>query len=104
MLYRKPKTTRSGFWDALQFVTGAGSRTSAAIGQLFYGDTSGDFYRIGNLATGTQIDLTYTNTENSSVSPKLWLYESSGNTIIAEGAEGVPTLSHQVLADGDYAA
>ncbi len=89
--------------DSIVFEAVGGTRSAKVIGQFFYGDTSGDFHSIGNLAAGTQIQLNYTDTEDSSTTPKLWIYEeTAGGTIIAEGAEGVSSLNHTLLADGNY--
>ena len=88
------------------FGTSGGVRSAGVYAQFMPGDDSGDFFSLGNLAAGTEVDLAYSNTEDSSASPKLWLYEYDGSsdTIIAETAQGTASLSHTVAADGTYYA
>ncbi|HKJ90958.1 MAG TPA: FG-GAP-like repeat-containing protein, partial [Oceanipulchritudo sp.] len=91
----------------LAFAQAAGERSANVLGQFMPGDSDGDFYRIGNLAAGTEVELTYTNTEDSAATPKLWLYSDDGSfngIIIAEEAEGQASLSFTTTADGTYLA
>ncbi len=82
-----------------------GVRTGRIYGYRSFGDTSGDYFALGNLTGGTAINLTLVLPVSSTLVPILEVYDGAG-TKVAESAEGVTTLAHTVAsgADGAYSA
>ncbi|KAF0094832.1 MAG: fibronectin type III domain-containing protein [Puniceicoccaceae bacterium 5H] len=91
--------------DALNLSIDNGALRAKVLGQATVDDDDGDYFSLGNYADGATITLTFTNGEDSSLNPKLWIY-TSDDVVRKEGAVGETTISYTVTSgtEGAYYA
>lgn len=83
---------------AVAFTTGSGSRSARLFGHVAGNDTSGDYWRLGNLAAGTQIQVTLDRPADSTFLTGTLSLLGPGNTVVASGAPGAASVTHTVAA------
>ena len=82
----------------LNFTAGAGSRTAKAFGYLWASDSTGDTFGLGSLASGTQVNVSLTLPQGSTLStPVMRLFKADGTEVSASAAGGT-AISHSVVA------
>ena len=67
--------------NALTFAITSGQRTATVLGFLSTADAAGDFYQLGDLATGTQITLGMGIPATSRLAQQLEIYNAAGNLV-----------------------
>ncbi|HCN29338.1 MAG TPA: hypothetical protein DIT64_11420, partial [Verrucomicrobiales bacterium] len=86
------------------FNAASGSRSAKIFGHIAGNDTSGDFWSLGNLAGGTQINVTLNRPQNSTFTTGLLRILNAGGSEVASSGAGGLNVSHTVAggAEGQY--
>ncbi|MDP0500164.1 MAG: FG-GAP-like repeat-containing protein [Verrucomicrobiota bacterium JB022] len=89
--------------DPLSLQIEGGALQGKMLAQANEDDTSGDYFSIGNYGEGATITLTFQNTEDSNLTPQLWIL-TSDNVVRSGGAQGQTTISYTVTeaTEGAY--
>ena len=80
----------------------SGHQTATVLGYLSAGDSAGDFFGLGNLASGTTIALGLNKPATSGLSAIMSLYKADG-TLMARSGASAPTLTFNVDAGAQSA-
>ena len=64
----------------------AGHQTGVITGYISTADSSGDYYRLGNLSYGTTIHLNLEKPTTSDVSTVMQIYDSAGTAVATSSA------------------
>jgi methionine-rich copper-binding protein CopC len=89
--------------DGLTFTSSGGHRTAGVMGQISTADTSGDFFALGNLSPGANINLNYAQPNSSPLVATLGIYNSSGS-LVTNSPAGVTNLAWAVTSSDAYYA
>ena len=94
-----------GAANTLAFDIAAGLQSATVLGFISDADSSGDFFRLGNLAAATLIQLKSSRPATSALYPVVEIYNSSG-TVVTNGLPGQTNVAFTVPAgqDGAYYA
>lgn len=71
-----------------------GQRSASVFGTLHRDDTSGDFYRLGNLSPGVLLQLTHSTPSQSSLVHQWSIYK--GNTLVSNSPPAAATFSYAI--------
>lgn len=94
----------TGAATAVSFSAASGSRSAKVFGHLAGNDSFGDYWRLGNLAGGTQINVTLNRPQNSSFTNGLLRLLDAGGNVVAVSEAGGLHVAHTVAggAEGQY--
>ncbi|MBE0545906.1 MAG: pre-peptidase C-terminal domain-containing protein, partial [Verrucomicrobia bacterium] len=81
--------------NALSLVLAAGVRRAQVTGVIHAGDTSGDFFQLGNLGEGIEVRLEQHWPASSGLVSELAIIDSTGAVVVAAAA-GTQTLTHNI--------
>jgi hypothetical protein len=79
--------------NVLSYSLTDGRRTALAQGCIGLGDGSGDYFQLGNLASGTEVSLSWARPSTSRLAPILELYNASG-TLLTNSTPDATNLSY----------
>ena len=91
--------------DVLSVATTGGHQLASVLGYIGVADSSGDYFNLGYLSSGSFVNLTARKPVSSTFLPTLDIFDSSG-TVVAPGLLGASNLSYTVPAGaaGSYYA
>lgn len=94
----------TGAANTITFAASGGSRSAKIFGHIAGNDTSGDFWSLGNLAGGTQINVTLNRPQDSTFTTGLMRILNAGGAEVATSGAGGLNVSHTVAggAEGQY--
>ena len=90
-----------GAANALAFAVSPGLQAATMAGYVGNADGSGDYFRLENLVTATEVRLGLRRPANSGLSAYLGVY-NSGGALITNGAAGATNFTWAVVTNGAY--
>jgi hypothetical protein len=94
----------TGDATVVAFSAASGSRTAKVFGHLAGNDSLGDYWRLGNLAGGTQINVTLNRPQNSSFTNGVLSLLNASGSVVTTSEPGGLHVAHTVAggAEGQY--